>query len=253
MQIGFPVSLGGSGSCQANEKRRFRTGSRVTKSNSDLTRNESSRYDHMAALFGPPALWTASAHGRIEEVRLLLADGPLDIEEKGGLREASPLNAACMQGHLEVCRLLLEAGAEASAKDNEETAPLHWAAIHGRDALARLLLHHGADVLGRDKLGRSALYMAAWHGREGVTRLLLDKGADVHSKSDVGYTPEDVTSHPAIAALLKAVAARRARCEAFAMGQQERLGAGSLVRGLEPEVVRMVLKPTVNPVLGGLQ
>ena len=31
------------------------------------------------------------------------------------------------------------------------------------------------------------------------------------------------------------------RCIAFAMGQRERLGAGSRVRALEPEVVRMVL------------
>ena len=107
----------------------------------------------MAALFGPPTLWTSSAHGRTDEVRQLLTDCPPDIEEKGGLREASALNAACMQGYLEVCRLLLEAGAEASATDNEGMAPLHWAAMHGRDELARLLLAHGADVLGRDKLG----------------------------------------------------------------------------------------------------
>jgi len=57
--------------------------------------------------------------------------------------------------------------------------------------------------------------MAAWHGREGVVRLLLDKGADVLSKSDVGYTPEDVTSHPAIKTLLKAVTAHRARSPSF--------------------------------------
>ena len=36
--------------------------------------------------------------------------------------------------------------------------------------------------------------------------------------------------------------ARIAKCEAFAMGQLERLGAGSQVRGLEPEVLRMVLE-----------
>jgi len=44
-----------------------------------------------------------------------------------------------------------------------------------------------------------------------------------------------------VAALLRAVATERARCIAFAMGLRERLGAGSLVRALDPEVVRMVL------------
>jgi len=45
-----------------------------------------------------------------------------------------------------------------------------------------------------------------------------------------------------IAEMLKAEALRRAQCEAFAMGQLERLGAGSMVRGLDPGVVRMVLE-----------
>jgi hypothetical protein len=34
---------------------------------------------------------------------------------------------------------------------------------------------------------------------------------------------------------------RRGKCEAFAMGLLERLGAGSRVRSLDPGVVRMVL------------
>ena len=44
-----------------------------------------------------------------------------------------------------------------------------------------------------------------------------------------------------VLSLLRAVATERARCIAFAMGLRERLGAGSLVRALDPEVVRMVL------------
>ena len=45
--------------------------------------------------------------------------------------------------------------------------------------------------------------------------------------------------------MLKAEAERReavARCEAFAMGHQERLGAGSRVRWLDAGVVQMVLE-----------
>jgi hypothetical protein len=41
--------------------------------------------------------------------------------------------------------------------------------------------------------------------------------------------------------VLRAVATERARGIAFAMGLRERLGAGSPVRALDPEVVRMVL------------
>ena len=49
---------------------------------------------------------------------------------------------------------------------------------------------------------------------------------------------------PNIAALLREFATRRnerERCEAFAMGQHNRLGAESLVPGLEEGVLRVIL------------
>ena len=44
-----------------------------------------------------------------------------------------------------------------------------------------------------------------------------------------------------VVALLREVATQRDKCIAFAMGLEERLGAGSRVRSLDPEVVRIVL------------
>jgi len=49
------------------------------------------------------------------------------------------------------------------------------------------------------------------------------------------------SSHPRVAGMLRAAAARRARGVAFAMGQGERLGALSMVRALDPGVLRMIL------------
>jgi len=65
-------------------------------------------------------------------------------------------------------------------------------------------------------------------------QLLLDKGASVLARRRTGETPEDVASargQEAVAAVLRAVAARRATWTAFAMGQHERLGEGSHLRG----------------------
>ena len=45
-----------------------------------------------------------------------------------------------------------------------------------------------------------------------------------------------------LAAKLRIEEDRRAKCEAFAMGQQERLGAESWLQGLHSDVVRMVLE-----------
>jgi len=54
-------------------------------------------------------------------------------------------------------------------------------------------------------------------------------------------TLEEVCQHPDA---VRRETVRRARCEAFAMGHQERLGAGSRVRWLDAGVVRMVLEQT---------
>jgi len=110
--------------------------------------------------------------------------------------------------------------------------------------VARLLIEHGADVSASDKDDRTPLHFAANQGSEEVARMLMGRGAHLQWRSNGGATPEDVATmrgHLHIAAMLKAEAVRRDQCMAFAMGQQERLGAGSSVRGLDAEVVRMVL------------
>ena len=48
--------------------------------------------------------------------------------------------------------------------------------------------------------------------------------------------------HHELAAMLNAYAVTRAKCVAFAMGMQERLGAGSRVKILDPETIRTVIR-----------
>ena len=65
------------------------------------------------------------------------------------------------------------------------------------------------------------------------------------SKLSDGRTPEDAAiaiPHPQIAAMIRAEGVRRAKCEAFALGQHARLGAGSWVQALDAGVVSMVLE-----------
>ena len=59
--------------------------------------------------------------------------------------------------------------------------------------------------------------------------MLIEKGADFFRKNDAGVTPSDI-------------AAEKAKEMAFAMGQQERLGAGSSVCWLEIEIVTMMIE-----------
>ena len=203
-----------------------------------------------------PELWISARDGETEEVVRILEEDP-DVEERGGGRATSPLHEAARGGHVEILLLLLDHGAVVSAQNTSLTTPLHLAALMGRGAVLLLLLDHGADASSKDNFGGTALHSAALAGQRETARLLLHRGADLQSKTNDGRTPEDMAtarshpqipnSHRQVAEMLRAEAVRReavrrAQFEAFAMGHQERLGAGSRVRWLDAEVVRMVLE-----------
>ena len=60
-----------------------------------------------------------------------------------------PLHAAAAGRHLEVCRILLAAGADVNATQHGGYTPLHEAAQAGDVELAELFLSAGADPLAR--------------------------------------------------------------------------------------------------------
>lgn len=93
--------------------------------------------------------------------------------------------------------------------------------------------------------GRTPLHRASLNGKLETAILLLEHGADVSAEDNFGQTSENFAnsaSHFFLAVILKAEAVIRAKCLAFAMGKQERLGAGSWVQVLTSGVVRMIVR-----------
>jgi len=167
-----------------------------------------------------PLHWAVAA-GNEAGVRLLLEDGA-DMSARDNDRR-TPLHYATQDRHEVVLQLLLEKGADVSAKDSEGFTPLHCAATStdGSTPLARLLLQHGADVSAKSKGGETALHLAASGGHEALVLLLLAHGSDVSAKTKSGYTSEEVAtalSFHGIAETLRAEAARRAHGVAQSRG-----------------------------------
>jgi ankyrin repeat protein len=78
------------------------------------------------------------------------------VGNKGGL---TPLLFAVRQGHVEMAKLLLDAGADlGQASAGDHTSPLLMAAINGHFDLAKVLLERGASPNQASDAGATALY-----------------------------------------------------------------------------------------------
>lgn len=124
-------------------------------------------------------LHVAARRGESRVMEVLLchgADPDARLDDLLGERPApvSPLHRAAQSGDTEAVRMLLEAGAEASAGAREGVAtPLHLAAGSGCVPVVRLLLSHGADA-GAVEAGTGAtpLGWAEFGGHAGAAELL---------------------------------------------------------------------------------
>lgn len=130
----------------------------------------------------PVALPTAAMMGMTGFVRELLQEDPGRIQECGA-HNMPPIWFPAIGGggadHLEIARLLLDAGADPNAHKQGQTA-LHWAARGGQVEMAELLLARGANVEARARTPQgeaTPLSLALRAERKEVADLLRRKGA----------------------------------------------------------------------------
>ena len=127
----------------------------------------------------------AAIHGTSDAVRILLNAGadPNARNQQG----ATPLVYAAWD--LAKIRLLVDKGAQVNAAANDGTTPLMVAAsTFGNTAAVSYLMEHQADVKAVGKLGGDALIRAAWLSDPQTTELLLKNGADAHRTDKAGFT-----------------------------------------------------------------
>ncbi|CAH0051773.1 unnamed protein product [Clonostachys solani] len=128
---------------------------------------------------GKALVW-ASRRGLLEQVCLLLQNGPNDV----ALRQVdewsfTPAHLAAFYGHLEVVRVLVEAGADLAARARAGVTPLHCASMQGHSEIAELLLTAGSDASWADDEGRPASHSAASDNHCDVLDILVAAGDDL--------------------------------------------------------------------------
>ena len=130
-------------------------------------------------------LWMAADGGHLEVVRLLLEAG---ADTDAGTHGWTALSMATQNNHFEVVALLIEAKANLEVRTRGLT-PLRLAASKGHLEIARLLVEAGANKETTESGGWTALHWAAESGHAEVVDLLVKAGAKKEAKHPGGMTP----------------------------------------------------------------
>jgi ankyrin repeat protein len=133
-----------------------------------------------AAAFAPDgftALHFAAFFGKPEAAKLLLEQGAsVDAYTRNPFAN-QPLHAAAAGRHIEVCRILLAAGADVNATQHGGFTPLHEAAQHGDAEMTELFLSAGADPTITTDAGETAVDLATTAGHADLANRLREVDA----------------------------------------------------------------------------
>ena len=112
------------------------------------------------------------------ELAILLIQKGADISARN-LDKYSPIHIASMKGLSDVVIALLEKGADTELREASNRTPLHWACHNGHFETALILLSKGADINSRDLYRDTPLHWACVQGHSQIALCLIGKGADV--------------------------------------------------------------------------
>ncbi|XP_070550045.1 putative ankyrin repeat protein RF_0381 [Ptychodera flava] len=136
------------------------------------------------AKLGHTALHWAAKNGAAEVIQTLLQHGA-EVNSMDMLT----FTQASYEGHADVVRALIKAGANKESVNHDGHRAVHDAAAKGHLEVIKILLEEGADKNVLNAHGESPLIQAAEFGHADVVKVLLDAGADRHLPNDYGVYP----------------------------------------------------------------
>ncbi|XP_041664558.1 histone-lysine N-methyltransferase EHMT2 isoform X2 [Cheilinus undulatus] len=140
--------------------------------------------------FHPRQLYPAAKQGEVQRVLLMLMEGIDPTYQPDSQNRRSALHAAAQRGLLEICYILIQAGAQIDAKDKDLRTPLLDAITNNHAEVAHYLVQNGACVYHAEDDGYTGLHHAAKQGNLEIVKMLLETGqVDVNAQDSGGWTP----------------------------------------------------------------
>ncbi|RMF14683.1 MAG: hypothetical protein D6758_11095 [Gammaproteobacteria bacterium] len=134
-----------------------------------------------------PLMYAVKAGDR-ESVKLLLKAGA-DVNARGLIGWSALHVSANKYSHggdavqADISRMLIDAGAQVNAENNQKVTPLHFAAIYNRPKVGQILLAHGADRKARTIFGQTPAHLARTTKHQAFLDLLESSSAEPASSA----------------------------------------------------------------------
>ena len=143
---------------------------------------------HARHHFGNQAIHDCSMKGH-NDILVMLIEKGADVSAKGPYGR-TPLLMSAESGTVECLKTLLHNGAQInSTDDNNDTALILASRLGHITCVEALLEHEPLDIHARHHFGNQAIHDCSMKGHNDILVMLIEKGADVSAKGPYGRTP----------------------------------------------------------------
>ena len=139
-------------------------------------------------------LWHSADKGLGKTTALLIGSGKIDINQRD-VKGHSALTQSVINGHFNIVRMLIVAGADVGSLTNEENSLLILAVLSKNQDIVEFLLTRNIDVNARDGVGDTALMLAASTAQNRIIEMLIDAGADLRLRNNEELNAFQIATH----------------------------------------------------------
>lgn len=140
--------------------------------------------------FGETPLGRAASKNHLQLTEYLISKGA-DVNYRADEQAVSAFLQACGGSHVDIVRLMLQAGGDVNDRRYKGCTPMREAARNNQVAIMDLLHQAGANIDEPDHTGTTPLIGCAKGGKLEAVRWLLDHGADINAEDQRGKTALD--------------------------------------------------------------
>jgi hypothetical protein len=140
---------------------------------------------------GQTQLWFYCKNQMKKSVERMLSMRNIDIEASSYWLSRDGftcLHIVVFSCRIDICKLLIEKGANLEAKEAKGFTPLFYAVISLNIEVIQFLCDLGANIVVRDKLGRTPFYIAVFMNNLPIVKELIERKADVNARNGFGQT-----------------------------------------------------------------